>query len=54
MTRFSRLLRVCAWCHALLGVSEPTKPGHTGATHTICQEALEVFNHGTTAKNFTQ
>ncbi len=41
MTRFSRLLIVCAWCGKLMGVSEPTRPGHTGTSHTICPGCAE-------------
>lgn len=45
MTRFSRLIRECAWklpgCHGLLGVSVPTAPGQTGTTHTVCQACME-------------
>mgnify|MGYP001586998829 CR=1 FL=1 len=40
---FSRLIRQCAWCKRLLGVSEPTPPGTTGATHTICQCCVKHF-----------
>lgn len=36
MTRFSRLIIECAWCQRLMGVSEPTRPGQTGTSHTIC------------------
>lgn len=43
MTRFSRLIRVCAWCQRLQDppVSEPTAPGTTGTSHTICSACAE-------------
>jgi hypothetical protein len=45
MTRYSRLVRECAWklpgCQRLLGVSVPTAPGNTGVTHTVCEACLD-------------
>ena len=40
--RFSRLLRLCMYptCQRYLGVSVPTKPGHTGLSHGICASCL--------------
>lgn len=45
MTRFSRLIRECAWkwpgCHRLIGWSEPTAPGKTGISHGLCPACAE-------------
>lgn len=47
MSRYSRLIRECAWklpgCHRLLGVSVPTAPGKTGVTHTVCDSCMATM-----------
>jgi hypothetical protein len=41
--RFSRLIRICAWCTTLLGISEPTAPNCTGISHGICAACAATF-----------
>ena len=45
MTRFSRMLIVCAWCKVLQGWSAPLAIGQTGTSHGICQTCVSThFN----------
>lgn len=43
MTRYSRMLIVCAWCSNMIGFSEPTPPGRCDISHGICKVCAQQF-----------